>query len=275
MAAGPRIRLIGWDRGEAPAKVSLLQAVGYAVEAGPMSAAVLRALREAPPTAVVIDLDRQPSSGRDLALNLRQHKRTRHVPLVLAGGEPDRVAALRALLPDATYTPWSEIVPALARALEVPAADLVVPGSVFAAYAGVPLARKLGIQPGFRVCLIDAPGSIETALAPLPEGATLLHDPAGPRDLTVWFIRSRSDLGRGLPAQAPHAARGRLWIAWPKKASAVETDLTQRLVRQLGLAAGLMDYKVCSLDATWTGLRFTQAGARRPGQRSPAGPPRP
>ncbi len=262
MGGGPRIRLIGWDRGGAAAKVAALQAAGYAVEAEPMSAAVLRALREAPPAAVVIDLDRQPWSGRDLALNLRQHKRTRHVPLVLAGGEAERVAALRALLPDATYTPWSEVLPALAHALEQPPAEPVVPGSVFAAYAGVPLPKKLGIGPGFRVALVDAPAGIEGALAPLPEGATLLLDRDGPRDLTLWFVRSRSELERGLPAQAPNAARGRLWIIWPKKASGVETDLTQLLVRQLGLAAGLMDYKVCSLDATWTGLRFTRTVAK-------------
>ena len=79
-------------------------------------------------------------------------------------------------------------------------------------------------------------------------------------------VAAKEELGAGLPGMAPHAGRGRLWVAWPNIASGVVTDLSQAVVRRLGLAAGLMDCKVCSIDATWTGLRFTQAKARKPGK---------
>ena len=69
----------------------------------------------------------------------------------------------------------------------------------------------------------------------------------------------QEELERGVAAVAPFADRGRLWIVWPKKASGIVTDLSQTAVRRLGLTAGLMDYKVCSIDGTWTGLRFSLA----------------
>ncbi len=253
----PRIRLIHFDPAGVAAKIAALQTAGYTVDTAPMSPAVLRDVRERPPAAVVIDLDRQPSSGRDLALNLRQLKPTRHVPLVIAGGAADKVAAVQALLPDIACAPWSDVGAALQRAIAHPPADPTVAGSVFAAYAGVPLARKLGVEPGFVVALAGAPEGMEARLAPLLEGATLARDPVGPRDLTLCFVRSQAELEAALPGVAPQAARGRLWIAWPKKASGVATDLTQAVVRRLGLAAGLMDYKVCAIDDTWTGLRFS------------------
>lgn len=255
-----RIRLLHFDPAGAPAKAAALEAAGYDVDAAPMSAAALREVRQSPPAAVVIDLDRQPSSGRDLALNLRQHKATRRVPLLLAGGEPEKVAAVRVLLPDAAFAPWSGVAAALAQAIARPPEEPTVPGSVFAAYAGVPLAKKLGIEPGYVVALPGAPEGLEATLGPLPEGVSLVRDPtAARRDLTLWFVRSQAELQAGLAGMAPHAARGRLWIVWPKKASGVAGDLSQVVVRRLGLAAGLMDYKVCSVDATWTGLRFTVA----------------
>ncbi|HOQ99286.1 MAG TPA: hypothetical protein PLJ35_10755 [Anaerolineae bacterium] len=258
-STSPRIRLIHFDPAGAAAKVALLQAAGYAVDVAPMSAAVLRTLRERLPAAVVIDLDRQPSSGRDLALNLRQHKATRRVPLLIAGGEPEKVAAVRALLPDVACAPWAGVGVVLAQAIARPPAEPVVVRSLFATYAGVPLAKKLGIEPGFRVALAGTPEGLEATLSALPEGARLEHDTGGPRDLTLWFVRSRAELEAGLATMAPHAARGRLWIIWPKKASGAAGDLSQLEVRRLGVAIGLMDYKICAVDATWTGLRFTLA----------------
>src|SRR5438093_4754768 len=142
-----RVRLIHWNSVEAEAGAERLGAAGYHVVAGALDAQTLRALREAPPAAVVIDLSRRPSVGRDLALAIRQYKATRHVPLVLVEGEAEQIARIRRLLPDAAYTTWSRIRSTVKQAIAHPPAEPVVPSSSLAAYSGVPLPKKLGIKP--------------------------------------------------------------------------------------------------------------------------------
>ena len=105
---------------------------------------------------------------------------------------------------------------------------------------------------------MNAPDDFEATLGPLPDGATL--DRLGPEesDLVIWFTMSVKDLGDGVGAMARVLQpRASLWIAWPKKASGVVTDVTQSDVRALGLATGLVDYKICAIDKTWSGLLFT------------------
>src|SRR2546426_7864571 len=159
-----RVRLIHWNAPEAEAGAEKLRAAGYAVVAGALDAQALRAVREAPPAAVVIDLARRPSVGRDVALAIRQYKATRHVPLVLVGGEPEQLARIRRLLPDAAYTTWNRIRSALKRAIAHPPAEPAVPRSSLAGYAGVPLPKKLGIKAGGVVALVGAPERFEDTL---------------------------------------------------------------------------------------------------------------
>jgi hypothetical protein len=92
----------------------------------------------------------------------------------------------------------------------------------------------------------------------MPEGARCVNDPgARERDLTIWFVRDAQELRRGLRRNAvAHADRSPVWIAWPKKTSKVASDLSEQLVRETGLACGLVDYKICSIDETWSGLLF-------------------
>ena len=99
-------------------------------------------------------------------------------------------------------------------------------------------------------------------LGPLPEGSTLGWEGSGPSPLAVWFVRSLAELEVGLArAMGVVEERGGLWMAWPKRASGVATDLTQQAVREAGLAAGLVDYKVAAIDGTWSGLLFTRRKA--------------
>jgi hypothetical protein len=123
-----------------------------------------------------------------------------------------------------------------------------------AGYSGTPLPRKLGIKPGSVVAVVAAPDGFEAALDPLPPGASLRADARGRPDLAVWFVRSFRELRSD---RIDRLADGRpLWIAWPKKASGVPTDLTENVVRHAGLARGLVDTKVCAIDETWSGLLF-------------------
>ena len=131
-------------------------------------------------------------------------------------------------------------------------------------YSGTPLPRKLGIKPGARVGLIGAPHDFDAVLGDLPPGVTVLRRARGRLDVLVLFVQKASELERRLPAlkQALDQAGG-LWVAWPKRSSGVATDLSERTVRELGLAAGLVDNKVCAIDATWSGLRFVYRLADR------------
>jgi hypothetical protein len=135
-----------------------------------------------------------------------------------------------------------------------------------AGYSGTPLPRKLGIKPGARVGLIGAPHDFETVLGELPPGVTVLRRARGRLDVLIVFIQKRSELERRLPAlkQALDQAGG-LWVAWPKRGSGVATDVGEGTIRELGLAAGLVDNKVCAIDATWSGLRFVYRLADRTG----------
>jgi hypothetical protein len=129
-----------------------------------------------------------------------------------------------------------------------------------AGYSGTPLPRKLGIRAGHRVLLAGAPADFD--LGDL--AAIDLHDVdvqcragAAPYDVIVAFTPDRRTLDRRFPALARRlVTNGGLWIAWPKRSSGVATDLDENVVREVGLAAGLVDNKVCAVDETWSGLRF-------------------
>jgi hypothetical protein len=135
-----------------------------------------------------------------------------------------------------------------------------------AGYSGTPLAKKLGIKPGHAIAFPSAPAGFEELLGDLPDGVRIKSRLTGPLDVIVFFTRRRAELERRLPAlrRAMDPAAG-LWIAWPKGSSGVETDLTGNVTREVGLAAGLVDNKVCAIDETWSGLRFVIRLADRPG----------
>ena len=275
-----RIRLIHWNAAEARERARILTSMGYATgSALPPVPGLLRAMRKSPPAAVVIDLSRLPSQGRDVALALRHHGATRFVPILFVEGDCEKVAGIRKILPDAVYTSWDNIEQVLPQAIAHPPADPIKPRSALEGYSGTPLIKKLGIKPGFRVALAGAPPDFETTVGPLPEGARYsamrgrarvdraaggrpdgarLPPAAARPDLIIWFTRSRSELERGMKKMAAATRDGAIWIAWPKKTSPLAADHTEREVRAAGLAAGLVDFKVCAIDADWSGLKFTR-----------------
>ncbi|TDD73138.1 DUF3052 family protein [Jiangella aurantiaca] len=123
-------------------------------------------------------------------------------------------------------------------------------------YSGTPLVRKLGIKPEHRVLVDGAPDGF--ALAGLPDGVRLDHRPGvDPYDVVVAFTRDRAALERELPAHEARIERdGAVWVAWPKRASKVPTDMTEDVVREVALPRGLVDVKVCAIDEVWSGLKL-------------------
>jgi hypothetical protein len=255
-----RVFLFHWNDREAGERVARLRAAGFAGLRPPKldGPEGLRALRESAPDAVVIDLSRLPTQGRDVALVLRERKATRNVPLVFVEGDPAKVEGIRRLLPDAAYATWDRIGPALRAAIARPPAEPLVPASRMAGYSGTPLPRKLGIKPESTVALVGAPAGFEATLGEIPPGAKLRRRGSAPADLTLWFVRSMRELESGVAGEARSLGPSGLWILWPKRASGVKTDVTETQVRSAGLGAGLVDFKICAVDATWSGLKFTR-----------------
>jgi hypothetical protein len=128
-----------------------------------------------------------------------------------------------------------------------------------AGYSATPLLKKLGIKENARLRFENAPGSVIAELGPLPGGATVVNNNEQELDLVLLFTTSRDELearfGRLAGQLKPN---GMLWISWPKKASKMATDLNENRVRETGLAAGLVDVKVCAIDETWSGLKFVR-----------------
>lgn len=129
-----------------------------------------------------------------------------------------------------------------------------------AGYSGKRLVQKLGFKPGHRVALRGAPPGFSGELTPLPEGITFVtRTSRAPLDAVVLFATGRAPLEKALPASvASLAPAGMLWVAWPKRAAKVATDLDENVVRRVGLAAGVVDVKVCAVNEIWSGLKFVR-----------------
>jgi hypothetical protein len=127
-----------------------------------------------------------------------------------------------------------------------------------AGYSGTPLPKKLGIKPSSRLLLLNAPAGFDESLGELPANVTTTTRPSKqPANVIVLFCKDFKALTASFEAaRAALDESGGLWIAWPKKSSGTKTDLTEDTIRDLALAAGLVDNKVCAIDETWSGLRL-------------------
>ncbi len=141
--------------------------------------------------------------------------------------------------------------------LEAAAAELQ--SGAIAGYSGTPLPQKLGLKPGARFGVVKPPSDFARTLGALPAGVAARPVGGGRTqfDVIVCFAPTMAEVGRQLPALKPRLdPAGGLWMAWPKKSSGLATDVSENDVRARGLAAGLVDNKVCAIDDVWSGLRF-------------------
>jgi len=257
-----RVLVFHWHEVEGAERVERLRRAGFDASLHfAHGGEGVRGLRASPPDAFVVDLSRLPSHGRQVAVYLRQQAWARSIAIVFVGGAAEKVAALRAVLPDATYTSWRSIRSAVDAAIARPSPTPIVPSSI-GGYSGTPLPKKLGIKPGSTVRLVGAPDGFEKTLGALPEDARLTTRGKTRTERVLLFCRSLAELDRRFPgAVSSLAENGSLWIVWPKKGSPLEGDLTQNHVRAFGLRRNFVDYKICAVDATWSGLCFSRAKA--------------
>lgn len=255
----PRLKLIHWKPGEAAEQITKLQKANFIVDSKAVQdQSVFKEIHKNPPDAFLIDLSRLPSHGRDVALGLRKNKSTRYVPMIFIGGDPAKVEKIKEHLPDAYYCSWNKIKSTIKTALSKTIKYPVVPGSNLAGYSGTPLPKKLGIKENYNVLLINEPKEFRKLLDELPEEVQLVLKAKNKHQLIIWFISSMHELLEGIEDIPRYLDnKGSIWICNPKKTSGVKTDFNQNDVRRVGLANGLVDYKVCAIDETWTGLKFT------------------
>ncbi len=134
-----------------------------------------------------------------------------------------------------------------------------------AGYSGTPLPRKLGIRADSRLLLVGAPAGFGEILGDLPPGVELVEPGAQEVDVAVLFAVDDASLrAQFTPLAEALQPAGGLWVAWPKRSSGMESDLGENAIREFGLASGLVDNKVCAIDATWSGLRFVRRLRDRP-----------
>ena len=138
-----------------------------------------------------------------------------------------------------------------------------------AGYSGTPLARKLGVAPGDSVALLGAPDSF--AIDDLPPGVDVRLRAAPPCDVIVSFHTRRADLAQASLRSCGHSRWTAAYMAWPKRALGVDTDVTEDVVREVALPTGMVDNKVCAIDHTWSGLRLVLRKELRPGRTTAAG----
>ena len=251
-----RVHLVSWNPVDARAHLRALDGLGHAATwiDGATGTPLMRALRASDADLFLIDLGRRPSHGREVAMALRSSPATRRRPLVFAGGDAAATARMRGLLPDATYTTWGRLKTALPKALKaVPAAPVVPPDRLF---SGRTLAQKLGIAADEHVAVVGAPPGFAELLGPLPGGARLTARADAACDRLIWFVRSEPELRTALGRLAALVTTQVAWLAWPKAASGVRSGVNGNDVRESGLAVGLVDFKICSIDPTWSGLAF-------------------
>lgn len=252
------VRLVCW-KDLAKERVRLLKAAGIKVDASPFKpGGLIGQFRANMPAAVLIDLDRLPSHGREVAVALRQSKTTLHLPIVFAGGLEEKVEPIRRELPDAFFSSWTTVAQVLDHAIKNAPRNPVRPPAHMERYAGSSLVKKLGVKPNMKLAVMGAPDGFEEKLGELPEGVLLETRLNRQAELALWFVRSRRELDETdyMSARLPQGCS--IWIIYPKKAGRYKVDFNENDVRNAGLAAGLVDYKVCAVDADWTGLKFAR-----------------
>jgi CheY-like chemotaxis protein len=238
-----RVAVISYDSADAASLTDRLRREGFDASAYQhLGQKGFRDLRAAPPDAILIDLMRMPSYGRAMGALLRESKPLRTIPLVFLEGDPEKTERVRTLLPDAGFATLPKIGAALRKAGRGGSSAPIVPKLETA------LAQKLKVADTVR--LVGAPDGFIDLLP----GVRASDE----SETVLLFVRSAAALGRDL---SRFADTRRLWVLWPKKASGIRCDLTLPRIHEACGALGLVAYKTCSVDETWSGA----AVARRRG----------
>lgn len=256
------VRLICWNEELARERLRALGTSGFEIDGSPLRpSGCITHIKKLAPAAVLIDLDRLPSHGHAVASALRRSSSTRSIPIVFAGGAPEKVERIRAELPDAVYTTWKAAPAALRKAIAKPPILPVKPPDYMERWKN-PLATKLGLKPGLQVAVVAPPDNFEDLIGEWPEGAAIQPKFVRTTELAIWFVRSARELCSVAGYLGAVIKPGvSAWICYPKQAGRYKVDFNANDVRAACLEEGLVDYKICSVDSDWSGMKFTRKKA--------------
>jgi len=257
-----RVRLIHWNATEAEPLIALLKRAGHTVDYdAKFTSAMFKEIRTSPPDAMVIDLTRMPSHGRYVAFSMRQSPKTRQVPVVLVDGDPDKVAITKRQVPDMFFTTRAKLLTAIKAAQKQRLANPIAPGRLFS-YHPRTAAQKMGIGKGARIGVIDGPRDYERVIGEVEEGVEFVEGAQAGCTVLVWFLHDPDAYLEMLPRMRAHLSKMRLWALWRKGGTTKEGAVTPLLIREAAKEFGMIDYKVCSVDKTWSGIALTIKKAR-------------
>jgi hypothetical protein len=258
-----RIRLVCWNEELAAARARALKKAGLDVDASRFDpAGMITRLRESPPAVMLIDLDRLPSHGRAVASMVRTSKSMGYLPIVFAGGVEEKVARVRTDFPDALFTDWAKAASTVKKAIKNPPVAFVRPQPYMQQWAGSRLAKKLDLKAGTKAALIGAEDGFIELLGELPEGVELGSRITAETKLVLWFVRASHEIAAAFELACARMPVGcSIWIIYPKKAGRYRVDFNQNDIRLTGLDAGVVDYKICAVDADWSGMKFARRRA--------------
>jgi hypothetical protein len=260
------LRLVCWNEADAERRATELRRAGYRVIAEPLAnpGGAVRYFRELEPDAVVIDLDRLPSHGRELGMSLRASKSTCHLPLIFAGGLAAKVNPIQTAVPGAIFAAWVDVLAAVSRAMAQPLAPRLRSRELPKATGPGALERKLDIKPQTHFAIVPLTGDgswLSELLTSIPEGAVEQHRFDASTALALFVVGTRRDLVHAFTqARSSLPRNASLWIVHPKQTSAFAADFNQDDVREVGLSYGFVDYKVCAVDKDWSALKFARRG---------------
>jgi len=237
---------------EAKPLIGMLERAGYTVHYGTEVKSIrATALRKLDAMAAVIDLTRMPSYGKYWAAELRATS-LKHLPILFVDGAPDKVEMVKAALPDAQYVTSDKLLDALKRVK--PVANPVEPVRMMLSDQNA--AHKIGIKANTRVAVFDPPAGYAQVIGEMPDGASFEEQPEEIAPVTIWFVRDIDVYLAGLRDMRKLAAKSKLWVVYPKLKLKQSGGLNQNSIRESATKVGLVDYKICSVNQTWSGMAF-------------------
>jgi hypothetical protein len=262
------IVFLHWNEAEGAERAATLRKHGIeTLLLTPKPGETLRAINQAQPQALLMDHTRSASRSREVGEHLMKRKATRDLPFIFvydpedaktntrSGALPDKIERTRKLLPGAHFCTYGELPSKLGKFLSTPASLVkVVP------HEEAPLARKLGIKEGKRVSILDAPDGFADQFSDFD----VVEEFRRETDLAIIFANTMDQLEhRVFQAERYLSATGGLGIVWRKKASGQHSELSGNAIRPWAIELGWVDYKICSVDATWSGMLFGRSRKAR------------
>ncbi len=222
-----RVRLIHWKAEEAQPLIALLKGAGHKVE-----------------------YDGKFTSPK-----------TRQVPVVFVDGDPDKVAITKRQVTDMFFTTRAKLLSAINSARKQRLANPIAPGRLFS-YHTRTAAQKMGIAKDARVGVIDGPRDYERVIGEVAEGVEFVEGAQPGCTVLAWFVQDPDSYLEMLPRMRAWVAKTRLWVLWKKGGTTRTGAVTPLLIREAAKELGMIDYKVCSVDKSWSGIALTIKKAR-------------